>query len=129
MNDADTVYEAIGGEAGVRKLVDDFYDEMDTNPAVRVIRDMHAKDSKSSRQKLFMFLSGWMGGPSLYIEKYGHPRLRMRHFPFEIDNAAAEQWMVCMNIALDKADLHPELRRRLSDAFAGVAAHMRNRPG
>ncbi len=125
-----SVYELIGGETGVRQLVDDFYDEMDTNPDVAApLRALHAKDLKSSRDKLFLFLSGWFGGPSLYIEKYGHPRLRRRHFPFAIDRKGRDQWMQCMRIALSKSSLSEELQRRLDEAFYGLADHMRNTEG
>ncbi|MDP3483558.1 MAG: group II truncated hemoglobin, partial [Sulfuricella sp.] len=79
-----THYERIGGEEVVRKLVDRFYDLMDQQQDLQGIRELHAKSLKASREKLFLFLSGWLGGPQLYVEKYGHPRLRQRHLPFAI---------------------------------------------
>ena len=121
-----TVYAALGGEVGIRRLVDDFYDEMDARAEAKSVRAMHAASLKSSREKLFMFLSGWFGGPSLYIEKYGHPRLRRRHFPFAIDSAAADAWMMCMRTALDKSVLDGEVRVQVEAAFLGMANHMRN---
>ena len=78
MSDTNTPYDLIGGEAGVRKLVDRFYDHMDQLEEVKGIRDLHARSLKASREKLFLFLSGWLGGPDLYVQKYGHPRLRRR---------------------------------------------------
>lgn len=124
-----TPYERIGGEEGVRKLVDHFYDVMDQAPEALVVRQMHAKSLRVSRDKLFMFLSGWLGGPQLYIEQYGHPRLRMRHFPFEIDQAAAEQWMFCMRQAIAQTVEDEDLASFLNSALARVAHHMRNKEG
>ncbi|WP_297477331.1 group II truncated hemoglobin [Ferrovum sp.] len=96
-------YEKIGGEPGVRKLVEVFYHIMDTHPMATGIRQLHPENLDSSKEKLFMFLSGWLGGPPLYIEAYGHPRLRQRHLPFPIGDAERDQWMECMREALDNA--------------------------
>ncbi len=120
-------YELIGGEAAVARLVDIFYDEMDRHPDATVIRAMHAKDLKASREKLRLFLTGWLGGPPVYVEKYGHPRLRRRHFPFEIDSAAATAWMLCMDVALAEVVKDRLLRDHLRGALQNVAAHMRNK--
>ena len=122
-----SLYESLGGSAAVRRLTDAFYDEMDTAPEAQTIRAMHARDLTSARQKLFEFLSGWLGGPPLYVEKYGHPRLRRRHFPFAIDRAAAEAWMACMDHALRQTVEDPLLRGQLRGALAGLAEHMINR--
>lgn len=119
-------YEVVGGAEGVRRLVDCFYDRMDTLPEVASIRAMHPDDLTESREKLTMFLSGWLGGPQLYIERYGHPRLRARHLPFPIDDDAAGQWMRCMSGALDSCVADPALRASLEQSFARVAQHMRN---
>ena len=88
-----TAYDIIGGETGVRNLVDHFYDYMDELPEAQGIRSLHAKSLKGSREKLFLFLSGWLGGPDLYIQKYGHPMLRRRHLPFPIGVSERDQWM------------------------------------
>jgi hemoglobin len=128
MIDAPTPYDVIGGQEGVRKLVDAFYDRMDTLKEAAEVRAMHPKNLKTSRQKLFEFLSGWLGGPPLYIEKHGHPRLRRRHFPFPIDENASAQWMLCMKGALQEMGLPDDFREKLEAAFAGVARHMENRP-
>lgn len=127
-SDSRTLYERIGGEEGVRTLVKRFYRHMDDLDTSRAIREMHAKSLKASEEKLFMFLSGWMGGPNLYIEKHGHPRLRMRHLPFAIDESARDQWMHCMRLALEETVEDQSLRDELMAAFYGVADFMRNRP-
>lgn len=119
-------YERIGGADGLRKLVDEFYDAMDREPECRPIRDMHPADLTESREKLYLFLSGWMGGPELYAEKYGHPRLRLRHLPFSIGDSEAAQWLHCMKIALQACNIDPQLGARLMQSFTMTAAHMRN---
>ncbi len=122
----ESLYLQMGGEEGVRRLVDRFYDVMDEDSSVGVLRQMHAKTLKSSRQKLFEFLSGWLGGPQLYIEKHGHPRLRQRHLPFKIDHHARDQWMYCMRVAVEETVDSAELKEALLQAFHDLADHMRN---
>lgn len=122
-----SLYEQLGGAEGVRTLVDRFYDHMDTLEEARPIRAMHPEDLGESRHKLAAFLSGWSGGPPVYVEQYGHPRLRARHLPFPIGNDEAMQWLLCMEHALAECVEEEELRARLSQAFLQVAAHMRNR--
>lgn len=126
MMDEPTPYELIGGEEGVRRLVDRFYDLMDELPEADGIRQMHARSLEASRRKLFMFLSGWLGGPSLYIEEYGHPRLRARHMPFAIGESEAEQWMLCMRQALEEVVEDEGLRKFLDQRLTHVANHIRN---
>jgi len=125
--DIRTFYERLGGEAPLRQLVQNFYRQMDQLPECLTIRQMHAADLGSAEEKLFLFLSGWMGGPNLYIERYGHPRLRMRHLPFPIDESARDQWMLCMQRALDESVDEPALREDLMRALFEVADFMRNR--
>ena len=120
-----TPYELLGGESAVHKLVDRFYDLMDEKEEVKVLRNLHAKSLRVSREKLFLFLSGWLGGPQLYVEKYGHPMLRKRHLPFVIGEDERDQWMLCMNQTLDEQTEEP-LRQQLKSAFDNVADHMRN---
>ncbi len=122
-----SAYELLGGEAGVRALVDHFYRIMDTTPEVAHIRRMHPDDLSGSGDKLFMFLSGWFGGPQLYAEKFGHPRLRQRHMPFAIGEAERDQWMLCMERALEAAGVASELKAKLLEAFFRTADFMRNR--
>jgi len=117
----------LGGEPGVRALVDRFYDLMDTLPEVRVVRDLHPPDLTTSREKLSLFLIGFFGGPALYVQKYGHPRLRGRHLPFPIADAEADQWMLCMARALQEQVADEGLRARLTETFERTARHMRNR--
>jgi hemoglobin len=121
-----TLYARLGDER-IRRLVDRFYDQMDTVPECATIRAMHPADLSSSRDKLYWFLVGWSGGPPLYVERYGHPRLRARHLPFSIGDAEALQWMHCMRMALDETVPEPHLRSLLEAAFGRIAGHMRNR--
>jgi hemoglobin len=121
-----SLYEMLGREKGLHALVDRFYDIMDSAPEAKTIRSFHAKSLKRSREKLFMFLSGWSGGPQLYVEKFGHPRLRMRHFPFSIGRVERDQWLWCMNKALDESQLDPRVVEFLKVRFGEVADFMRN---
>jgi hemoglobin len=121
------IYEQLGGEQGLRKLVRHFYQLMDTLPEAHPIRQMHPEDLSSSEEKLFLFLSGWTGGPPLFVEKYGHPRLRARHLPFPIGKEERDQWMLCMSMAIDEVGIAEPLRSQLEQAFFQVADHMRNR--
>ncbi|MDO6461803.1 group II truncated hemoglobin [Granulosicoccaceae sp. 1_MG-2023] len=122
-----TPYKRLGGDAGVRRLVDRFYDLMDEDPAVRPLREMHAKSLRGSREKLYKFLSGWLGGPDLYIQQYGHPRLRARHLPFSIGAEERDQWMRCMNRALQEQVDDVLLCEQLKGSFYQVADFMRNK--
>jgi hemoglobin len=106
--------------------VERFYDVMDSSPDAATIRAFHAKSLKQSREKLFLFLSGWSGGPQLYVERFGHPRLRMRHMPFAIGTVARDQWLRCMNKALDESQLDPGVMDYLKVRFAEVADFLRN---
>ena len=117
-------YEAIGGEAAVRTLVEAFYDRVDAESPV--LRAMLPRDDSGSRQKLFEYLSGWLGGPNLYIERRGHPRLRMRHLPFSIGPDEAAEWMRCMRLAMIEAEVTGDLRNFLDDRLGSLAAHMQN---
>lgn len=121
-----TFYERLGGDAAVRALVDRLYALMDELPEVRPVRAMHSADLGLSRDKLYEFLSGWLGGPALYVAKYGHPQLRARHLRARIGPSERDQWMLCMNGALEDTVSDPQLRRELSDAIGHVAEHMRN---
>jgi hemoglobin len=122
-----SLYDLIGGEAKLRALVDRFYDIMDLSPEAKDIRAYHAKSLVQSREKLFMFLSGWSGGPGLYMEKHGHPRLRMRHNPFSIGERERDQWLWCMNKALDESELLPAVKEHLRARFAEMADFLRNK--
>jgi hemoglobin len=119
----------MGGEPAVRELVDRFYDLMDLEQDFASIRALHPPDLEGARDKLFWFLCGWLGGPSHYIERFGHPRLRARHLPFSIGITERDQWLACMNQAMDELGVEQALRERLAEAFYGTADWMRNRPG
>ena len=122
-----SIYELIGGEVGLKNLVDHFYEIMDSSPETKELRALHAKSLKRSREKLFMFLSGWSGGPALYVEAYGHPRLRQRHMPFSIGAKERDQWLRCMNKALDEGNYDRSVVEYLKNRFSEVADFMRNR--
>ena len=126
MNDKIT-YDQLGGEASVRRIVDRFYDLMSELPETQGILAMHPKDLTDSRNKLFKFLSGFWGGPSLYIQEYGHPMLRARHLPFSIGENERDQWLLCMNRAIDELVEDQFLQTRLKQSFFLTANHMRNR--
>lgn len=119
-------YKQIGGEKAVRLLVERFYQIMDENPAAETIRKLHPQDLTHAKEKLFMFLSGWLGGPQLYAEKFGHPRLRQRHLPFPIGEAERDQWMMCMTQAMRDVGIEEKLREQLTAAFYKTADFLRN---
>src|SRR5688500_13262172 len=124
---APTHYDLLGGDAGVRRLVDRFYDLMDTAPEAATVRALHAASLKASREKLYIFLTGWTGGPPIYVERRGHPMLRMRHFPFSIGARERDEWLWCMDRALDEQEIPGELREHLRRRLHELADHMRNR--
>jgi hemoglobin len=126
---ASTPFEALGGEPGVRQLVDRFYDLMDLEPQFAGIRGLHPASLDGSRDKLHWFLCGWLGGPNHYVERFGHPRLRARHLPYTIGIAERDQWMACMMLAMQEQAVEPALAERLSQSFFGTADWMRNRGG
>jgi len=126
---AQTPYVLLGGDAAVRALVDRFYDLMDLEAGYAKLRALHAGDLTHAREKLYLFLSGWLGGPSLYIERYGHPMLRARHLPFPIGIRERDQWLACMEQAMVEQRVADELRQRLRQAFFQTADWMRNRAG
>lgn len=124
-----TAYELLGGEAQVFALVDRFYDLMDEAPEYYGIRKLHPATLDGSRAKLKMYLSGWLGGPNLYIERFGHPRLRARHLPFAIGQSERDQWLACMFSAMEAVGVAEPLKARLHEAFFGAADWMRNQEG
>ncbi|MCB0103298.1 MAG: group II truncated hemoglobin [Anaerolineales bacterium] len=127
MNEIQSLYDMLGGEVGVHALVTRFYDLMDSAPEAKDIRALHANNLKQSREKLFLFLTGWSGGPQLYIEKHGHPRLRQRHMPFAIGSRERDQWLWCMNQAVDTGDFDPAVADHLKKRFSEIADFMRNK--
>ena len=123
---SDSLYEALGGEEPIRKICDRFYDFMESLPEAATILALHPSDLSSSRDKFYWFLVGWMGGPDLFVRRFGHPRLRARHMPFKIDSKARDQWMLCMTKTLEIEISDETIREQLLAAFARLADHMRN---
>ena len=122
-----TVFEWLGGEAGIQTLVMRFYDLMDLEPGYAAVRATHGSTLDDARQKLFWFLCGWLGGPDYYIERFGHPRLRMRHLPFAIGIQERDEWVLCMDQAMRETGVDDALRQRLNQSFFQTADFMRNR--
>lgn len=129
MAETENLYDEIKGASGVRELVDRFYDLMELEPEFAGIRAMHPTPLDSSRDKLFMFLSGWMGGPDLFVERFGHPRLRARHLPFAIGASERDQWLRAMAWAMEDVGIEESLRVRLLESFFRTADAMRNKAG
>jgi len=124
--DAATAFELIGGEAVIRQIVGRFYDLMDLEPAYAALRAVHHDSLEQARQKTFWFLCGWMGGPAHYEERFGHPRLRMRHLPFKIGILERDQWLACMDQAMCDAGVEKSFREQLNGSFFKTADWMRN---
>lgn len=122
----ESMYSRIGGEPVLRALVNRFYELMDTMPEAQGVRAMHPTSLEGSAEKLFMFLSGWLGGPNLFIEKHGHPRMRARHMPFKIAKSERDQWMLCMVQAFDDVKIAEPMRSDLLHSLLNLADHMRN---
>ena len=117
----DAPYALLGGDAALRALVWRFYDLMELEPRYAAIRQLHAPDLSSAREKLYLFLSGWLGGPNLYVERHGHPMLRRRHLPFPIGVRERDQWLACMEQAMVEQGVADELRARLREALFQTA--------
>ena len=120
-------FEALGGESQVEALVERFYDLMQLDPAYTALRAVHGPDLAQARQKLTWFLCGWLGGPQHYTERFGHPRLRMRHMPYTIGILERDQWLACMDQAMAEVGMAEAVRLRLRDSFFQTADWMRNR--
>ena len=125
----DTPFEWIGGEEKVKALVERFYDLMDLEPQYAALRAAHGTELARARENLFWFLCGWLGGPQYYTDRFGHPRLRMRHMPFKIGVVERDQWLHCMDQAMGEVGVPAELRVRLRDSFFQTADFMRNTHG
>ena len=125
-----SLFDLLGGEPEatnqIRAIVEAFYDVMDQDEKAKPIRQMHPEDLTSSREKLFMFLSGWTGGPQLYIERYGHPFLRRQHLHFKIGEEERDQWIYCMTKGLLNLKMEEEKIKALLNALYPIADFMRN---
>jgi len=123
-----SIFDQIGGSETVDRLVDRFYDLMDSLPAARTIRAMHPDNLSSSRASLKLYLAEWLGGPKEYSARKGHPRLRQRHMRFSIGPGERDAWLHCMSSALDSTIADAALRKSLGQSLAGLADWMRNDP-
>ena len=128
-NPESSALDLIGGSERLRELVDRFYDLMELEPEFSGLRAMHPTPLDGSRDKLYWFLSGWTGGPDLYTERFGHPRLRARHLPYEIASAERDQWLRCMALAMRDVGIEATLQEWLMQSFYQTADWMRNREG
>lgn len=122
-----TLYEAIGGDVAVKALVKRFYDLMDTLPEARNCRAIHPENLQDSEAKLYEYLTGYLGGPPVYVEKYGHPRLRSRHFGAAIGPAERDEWLLCFSRALDETIENPKLPDIIWPPIERLGHHMQNR--
>lgn len=122
-----TPYEQLGGAPVLRRLVDDFYDIMDRDPAAAGIRAMHAADLSDVRGKLFDWLSGWSGGPPVYNARPDRKCIMSAHAPYAIGPAERDQWMGCMRQALAGLEIDEDVRALFEAAFARLADGLRNR--
>ena len=120
-------FEALGGAEGVRALVNRFYDLIESAPEAANLRRIHGPSLESAREKLTLYLTGWTGGPPVYVERYGHPMLRARHLPISIGMTEREEWLWCMERALQEHELTDEVREFLMTKLRPLADHMRNR--
>ena len=122
----ETPFASIGGEDKVRALTERFYDLMDLEPAYAALRAVHGSGLDNARQRLFWFLCGWLGGPQHYTDRFGHPQLRARHLPFAIGITERDQWLACMDQAMQETGVDAKLRARLRQSFLQTADWMRN---
>lgn len=122
-----TPYQLLGGESGVRRLSDAFYDCMDSLPEAADIRRMHGADLAAIREKLYEYLSGWLGGPHLYAAKYGSMCMTAPHRPYAIGPKERDQWLLCMDKALERAGASAQVQAILKEPMRGIAEMIRNR--
>lgn len=121
-----TPYQLIGGEKGTRALAERFYDIMATAEQAKELLSIHPQPMESIRQRFFEYLSGWLGGPALFESQYGHPRLRARHLPYKVTTEMRDQWMFCMEGALEDVVENRLLAEGLRRSFQQLADHMVN---
>jgi hemoglobin len=123
---ADTFFAAVGGEKTFRRLVARFYAGVAEDPELRALYP--EEDLGPAAERLTLFLIQYWGGPTTYSQRRGHPRLRMRHVPFVIDEAQRDRWLRHMRDALDELDLPPAYERTLWDYLSTAADSLRNAP-
>ncbi|HEV7319963.1 MAG TPA: globin [Ensifer sp.] len=122
-----TLYDAIGGDPTVQGLTRRFYELMDTLPEAARCRAVHPPDLSGSEEKFYEYLTGWLGGPPIYVEKRGHPMLRRRHFVAEIGPQERDEWLLCFTRALEETVAHPKLREIILEPITRLAFHMQNK--
>jgi len=127
MSSSESIYSRLGGELSLREFVEQLYGYMARSAEVEHVRKMHPQDLSHARERLFMFLSGLLGGPPLYMEALGHPRLRRRHMHFQIGNKERDQWLQCAQYAADQLDISAQTREDLMCELRAMANHLRNR--
>ncbi|MBO9605413.1 MAG: globin [Paenibacillaceae bacterium] len=122
---ANTIYEAIGGETALRRLVEAFYPKVQAHP---LLGPIFPADIRPVMEKQFLFLTQFFGGPPLYSDQYGHPMMRARHLPFPVTPKRAEAWLGCMAEALREIGLDEPLREVMLERLSGPAHHFVNTP-
>ena len=123
---SNNLYRRLGGDQPLRSFVARLYQYMDNLPEVKPVRDMHAMSLNEAGERLFNFMSGWLGGPKLYHQFYGEPRLRRRHMHIAIGNTERDQWLLCARKALDDMSWQPTESNELMQRLHEMANHLRN---
>jgi hemoglobin len=121
-----STYDRLGGEEVLYLLTVKFYEIMNSQDSFKVLRNLHGNNLEIARERLFWFLSGWLGGPALYHEKVGQPMLRARHLPFKIGIFERNQWLLCMHQAMCEIGIEEQLKDELIQSFFKTADWMRN---
>lgn len=127
MSDAPQTPYQILGKDGIRRLADAFYDVMDERPQAATIRAMHAENMDLIKDKLYEYLTGWMGGPPIYAAKTGTVCLTDPHKPYPIGPDERDQWLDCMHEALERINASEELKKMLEQPLFQIADTIRNR--
>lgn len=125
--EAITLYQAIGGEQTVRALSHRFYELIDTLPEAKHVRAVHPPSLEGSEEKFYEYLTGYLGGPPLYTDKRGHPRLRSRHFVAEIGPVERDEWLLCFRRAMGETIANEKLRDIVWPPIERLAHHMQNK--
>lgn len=124
---SNTPFAMLGGDAPLKRLVDAFYDHMEALPATHPLRSMHSTDLTPMREKLFEFLSGWLGGPDRYSQRPDAQCMGSAHARLDITTESADAWLECMNAAMTDVDASPEFRELVKPAFRRMATAMTKR--
>lgn len=119
----DTIYNRLGDE-NLKQLVNNFYDLVFSS---EIIGPLFQNDKEVIKHKQYLFLTQFLGGPGLYTERFGHPKMRMRHLPHAITDEAKTEWLRCMRLAIAKLSLPEEFKEELYNCFPAIAQHMVNR--